>query len=115
MEVLFLDLAGVFESTRIPFNCATLPSSPFIYIDPHAGRPPRIFQWSVGLQREVARNLVVEAAYVGNRGVWWTAPVLADQAYNAMTPQYRKTELGSGHLQMPAIVHCWAFPSTVLQ
>ena len=78
----------------VSFNGATLPSSPFIYIDPHAGRPPRTFQWSVGLQREVARNLVVEAAYVGNRGVWWTAPVLADQAYNAMTPQYLKQNWG---------------------
>ena len=63
------------------------PSSPFISIDRNAGRPARTFQWSIGLQREVARNLVVEAAYVGNRGVWWTAPVLADINYNALTPQ----------------------------
>jgi hypothetical protein len=41
-------------------------------IDLHAGRPPRQMQWSVGIQREVQRNLVVEASYVGNRGVWWT-------------------------------------------
>src|SRR5579883_179066 len=63
------------------------PSSPFISIDRNAGRPARIIQWSVGLQREVARNIVVEAEYVGNRGVWWTAPVLADVNYNALTPQ----------------------------
>jgi hypothetical protein len=63
------------------------PSSPFISIDRNAGRPARIIQWSIGLQREVARNIVVEAEYVGNRGVWWTAPVLADMNYNALTPQ----------------------------
>ena len=41
-------------------------------LDPNAGRPPRQNQWSVGLQREISRNLVVEASYVANRGVWWS-------------------------------------------
>jgi hypothetical protein len=41
------------------------------YLDPNAGRPARQLQWSVGVQREVSRNLVVDATYVGNRGVWW--------------------------------------------
>jgi hypothetical protein len=63
------------------------PQSPFISIDRNAGRPPRIFQWSIGLQREVRPNLMVEAAYVGNRGAWWTAPLLAAQNYNALTPE----------------------------
>lgn len=44
--------------------------SPNFYLDPNSGRPPRIFQWSIGLQREVARGLTLEANYVGNRGVW---------------------------------------------
>ncbi len=38
----------------------------------NAARPPRQNQWSIGLQREVTRNLVVEASYVANRGVWWS-------------------------------------------
>jgi Carboxypeptidase regulatory-like domain/TonB dependent receptor len=67
------------------------PQSPFIYIDRHAGRPPRILQWSLNLQRELAKNLLVEAAYVGNRGVWWSAPVLQSEAYNALTPERLKT------------------------
>ena len=46
-------------------------------LDPNAGRPARLLQWSIGLQREINRNLVVEASYVGNRGVWWSAPGLA--------------------------------------
>jgi hypothetical protein len=48
-------------------------ASPSQQIDPHAGRPARILQWSIGLQRELTANLVVEAAYVGNRGVWWNS------------------------------------------
>ncbi len=47
------------------------PQTPFIGLD-RSARPPRIFQYSVGLQREVTRNLVVEASYVGNRGAWFT-------------------------------------------
>ncbi|HEY6341237.1 MAG TPA: TonB-dependent receptor [Bryobacteraceae bacterium] len=48
-------------------------STPFFLIGPGAGRPPRIMQWSIGLQREIARNLIVEANYIGNRGAWWQA------------------------------------------
>jgi hypothetical protein len=62
------------------------PQSPFISIDRNGGRLPRILQWSLGIQREVAKGLVVDAAYVGNRGVWWTAPLLATYNYNALTP-----------------------------
>jgi hypothetical protein len=54
-------------------------------IDPNAGRPARQNQWSIGLQHEISQNLVVEASYVGNRGVWWSAPGLVD--FNALTPQ----------------------------
>jgi hypothetical protein len=66
------------------------PQSPFIYIDRHAGRPPRILQWSLNLQRELSRGLVVDVGYVGNRGVWWSAPLLQTQAYNALTPDTLK-------------------------
>jgi hypothetical protein len=62
-----------------PFQTApgySPPESPFISLDRHAGRLPRQIQWSLGLQRAVSRGLVVEAAYVGNRGVWWTAPLM---------------------------------------
>jgi hypothetical protein len=61
--------------------------SPFISISRNTGRLPRIFQWSIGIQHEVVRNLLVEASYVGNRGAWFTAPTLDSQAYNALTPQ----------------------------
>jgi hypothetical protein len=61
-------------------------------IDQNAGRPARNLQWSIGLQREVVRDLVVEASYVGSRGVWW-APAGASGNiaaklvnYNYLTP-----------------------------
>jgi hypothetical protein len=59
-------------------------TAPKMAVDQNAGRPARQIQWSVGLQREIAKNLVVEASYVANRGVWWTAPGLID--VNAITP-----------------------------
>lgn len=52
--------------------------------DPNAGRPARQFQWSIGVQREILRDLVVEASYVGNTGVWWTANGAVN--YNANRP-----------------------------
>ncbi len=39
-------------------------------VDHNMGRPSRVFQWNISLQREIFRDLTVEAAYVGNRGVW---------------------------------------------
>src|SRR5262249_54771083 len=70
------------------------PQSPFIYIDRNAGRPPRQLQWSIGLQHEVMPNLLVEAAYVGNRGGWWPAPVLSSESYNTITPEALKSNYG---------------------
>ncbi|HEY4360994.1 MAG TPA: TonB-dependent receptor [Bryobacteraceae bacterium] len=60
-------------------------ASPSQQIDPHAGRPARILQWSFGVQRELMRDLVAEATYVGNRGAWWSSayiicPNCIDQA-----------------------------------
>jgi hypothetical protein len=55
------------------------------YIDNNAGRPDRTFQWNVALQREITRNLVIEAAYVGNRNVW--QPTAGMQDFNAVSEQ----------------------------
>jgi len=60
-------------------------TAPKLAIDQNAGRPARQMQWSIGLQREIGKNLAVEAAYVANRGVWWSAPALID--VNAISPQ----------------------------
>jgi len=84
-------------SQKYPYEIAPglrPPQSPFISIDRNAGRPPRQIHWSIGLQREIMPNLMVEAAYVGNRGVWWTAPLLAKENYNSFTPESLKATWG---------------------
>lgn len=58
--------------------------------DQNLGRPPRLLNWNVSLQREVSKDIVVEAAYVGSRGAWWRADGL--QNYNNMTPEYLRTK-----------------------
>lgn len=70
------------------------PASPFVSIAPNSARLPRTFQWSIGFQREITRDLVVDAAYVGNRGAWWTSPLLAGLNYNALTPEILKSQYG---------------------
>ncbi|MCU1326887.1 MAG: hypothetical protein JWN34_2257, partial [Bryobacterales bacterium] len=66
-------------------------NAPAVIIDKSWGRPPRINMWSLGIQREVVRNLVVEAAYVGNRGGWLNGPALAQP--NAISTE-RLTSFG---------------------
>jgi hypothetical protein len=61
------------------------PQEPFITIEKSSGRLPRIFQWSIGFQHEIAPNLVIDANYVGNRGAWFTAPLLDNQSFNGLT------------------------------
>ncbi len=39
-------------------------------VDRNSGRPSRVNQWNISVQREIMKDIVVEAAYVGNRGVW---------------------------------------------
>src|SRR5215468_6961 len=52
--------------------------------DRSGGRPGRVNQWNIAVQREFFRNFVVEAAYVGNRGVWLEADDLVN--VNAINP-----------------------------
>ena len=59
------------------------PANPNIYFSPQA-RPARILQWSLGLQREVQRDIVVEATYVGNHEVWGAAPFLDEISSNSL-------------------------------
>jgi hypothetical protein len=87
-------------NTGIPFTPAPFPNfdvgqypqagyattqAPPTWYDQNAARPARQVQWSVGLQRQISPNLVVEAAYVANRGAWWYSNGLID--VNALTPQ----------------------------
>ena len=93
-----MTLSGGIPASSIPtwptFNAGIFPGNAPIttnlpvgvgFYDPNAGRPPRQNQWSVGVQRELSRDLAIEVSYVGNRGVWWQAPGLIN--INAITPQ----------------------------
>jgi len=79
---------GIFPLS--PAGAQSLPAG-IGFLDPNAGRPPRQMQWSIGVQREISRDLIVDASYIGNVGVWWpgesagSVQPLAD--INAITPQ----------------------------
>jgi hypothetical protein len=63
-----------FSPAQTPLPGAT--SSNFLAsLDRNASRPARQNQYSFGIQREITRNLVIEASYVANRGVWWPGPL----------------------------------------
>ena len=66
-------------------------ASPPYWIDPEGGRPGRVNQWTIGIQRSITTNLAAEVAYVANRGVWLTSTNLND--LNGLTPQ-RLASLG---------------------
>ena len=55
------------------------------FVDPNGGRPDRTYQWNISIQREITRNFVFEAAYVGNRNVW--ASTTGFQDFNAVSVQ----------------------------
>jgi hypothetical protein len=56
------------------------------FVDPQASRPPRQNQYSIGIQREISRDFVIEASYVGNRGVWWTGTTAVNPYLNQVAP-----------------------------
>ena len=63
-------------------------------VDRNGGRPPRVNQWNISVQREMVKDVVVEASYLGNRTVWQNAggggngqyPVGNLVNYNAVDP-----------------------------
>jgi TonB dependent receptor-like, beta-barrel len=50
-----------------------IPGSGPQYMDQNAGRPARQYQYSISVQHQITRNLVVQGAYVGNKGIWFPA------------------------------------------
>jgi Carboxypeptidase regulatory-like domain len=56
------------DPNRYPV-AGTLTGAPFL-ADANQNRPPRVSQWSVGLQRQITNTFTMEGAYVGNIGVW---------------------------------------------
>ncbi len=58
----------VTDPNRFPLM-GTLTGAP-VMPDANQNRPPRANQFSLGIQREITKSFVMEAAYVGNRVVW---------------------------------------------
>ena len=79
-----------FSASYYPVPAST--AGPTFRIDQNGGRPSRSYQWSIGVQREIFKDLVVDASYVGSRGIWWPAAVLVN--YNANTPEGLKANYG---------------------
>jgi Carboxypeptidase regulatory-like domain/TonB dependent receptor len=77
--------AGLFPVSPTPGPGPTV-------VDQNYGRPARMYQWNIGIQREISRDFIVEATYIGNRGVWWRTASLLD--YNALTPQQLLSQYG---------------------
>lgn len=86
-------------------------NSPTIY-DPALGRPPRISQFNIAVQREIISGVTIEAAYVGNRGVWLqgamyplnsvTPAILAANGLSLSNPASQtllKSQIGSAAVQ----------------
>jgi hypothetical protein len=71
-----------FPVVTVPGTPGTAPS---VWLDKNAGYPSKSYQWSFGVQREIIRNLVVDASYIGNRGAWLLSSGAVN--YNANTPQ----------------------------
>jgi hypothetical protein len=76
-----LHKAGALPTTN-PITGLSNLNSPTFY-DPGLGRPPRVSQFNLALQREVTRGMTLEAAYVGNRGAWLQGSLYP---LNAVTP-----------------------------
>ncbi|HEY6345233.1 MAG TPA: hypothetical protein VIY49_27375 [Bryobacteraceae bacterium] len=67
----------------LPGTVSSLPEEQ----DRNAGRPARQLQWSLGIQRELPANLLLDVSYLGNRGIWWQSEVL-DTDQNFIQPAY---------------------------
>jgi hypothetical protein len=64
--------AAITAANRDPgYACCTAingAASPFF--SPNGGRPPRIFNMTLSMEKQLTRNLSIEIAYVGNRASW---------------------------------------------
>ena len=82
----YINTGGEYVSLEVPGGAVQTPhwpiTNPFQYPtlgavspapsvpDANQNRPPRINQWSLGIQREITRDFIVEATYIGNHAVW---------------------------------------------
>ena len=68
-------------------------NSPPPFIVPNNGRPPRFLQSTIGIEREIANNLTVQASYIDIRGVWLNSDGLTNTT-NELTPSALASKYG---------------------
>jgi hypothetical protein len=69
----------------------TISGAPIVF-DQNSGRPARQLQWSIGVQREILRDLAIDVSYVANRGVWWRTNALTN--LNIYSQDFLKSQYG---------------------
>lgn len=69
----------------------TISGAPLVF-DQNSGRPARQLQYSIGIQREIFRDLAIDVSYVGNRGVWWRSSALTN--LNIYSQDFLKNQYG---------------------
>jgi hypothetical protein len=84
--------------TAQDFNPGAYPNigstnSPPNFIVPNNGRPARFEQTTVGVEREIANNLTVNASYIDIRGVWLNSDGLTN-SINELTPSMLSQKYG---------------------
>jgi hypothetical protein len=72
-----------FNAGQTPLPGSTTGFSGLGLLDRNAARPARQKTYSIGVEQEITRDFVVDASYVGNRGVWWSGG-LSD--FNRVSP-----------------------------
>jgi hypothetical protein len=82
----------VTDPNRFPL-LGTVSGAP-VMADANQNRPPRINQWSVGVQREITRNFIMEVSYVANRAVWINSFGAAPKAFLSQISPARYAQFG---------------------
>jgi hypothetical protein len=67
--------AALTDASRNPaYGCCTsINNAPSPEFDRNGGKPPVIYNMTLGVQKELNKNLFLEIAYVGNRAHWLTS------------------------------------------
>lgn len=67
-------------------------NSPPAFTPSNTGHPPRFLQTTIGIEREVVKNLAVQASFIDNRGVWLESDGLRN--INYLSPSVLSSKYG---------------------
>ena len=88
-------------------------NSPPSYLSPQGGRPPRINQWNISVQREIFPNLTLEGGYIGNRSIW----ILGNNTYEPNALSIQGLAARGYNISLPSVqtllTSAWNSPAAV--